>query len=189
MKVSFGIVALGFLIALPASATPETYAIDTPHSRSNFEVEWLGINTILGRFNKTTGKITLDRTAKTGSIEVEIDATTIDTGFTPRDELLQTEDYFDTAKFPTITFRSSKLRFNGDALSGADGELTMLGVTRPVRLELASFKCITHPVNKRELCGGIAKGSIKRTDFGMTRVSRSIGEVIQFSLNIAAFKN
>ena len=189
MKVSFGIVVLGFLIALPASAAPENYAIDTPHSSSNFEVEWLGVNTIPGRFNKTTGKITLDRAAKTGSIEAEIDTTTIDTGFMRRDELLRTEDYFDTTKFPTITFRSSNLRFNGDVLSGADGELTMLGVARPVRLELTSFKCTTHPVNKRELCGAIAKGSIKRTDFGMTRISRTIGEVIQFSLNIVAYKN
>ena len=189
MKVSFGIVVLGFLIALPASAAPENYAIDTPHSSSNFEVEWLGVNTIPGRFNKTTGKITLDRAAKTGSIEAEIDTTTIDTGFMRRDELLRTEDYFDTTKFPTITFRSSNLRFNGDVLSGADGELTMLGVARPVRFVLTSFKCTTHPVYKRELCGAIAKGSIKRTDFGMTRISRTIGEVIQFSLNIVAYKN
>ncbi len=189
MKVSFGMVVLGFLIALPAAATTENYAIDTPHSYSNFEVEWLGINSIRGRFNKTTGKITLDRTAKKGSIEAEIDTTTIDTGFARRDELLRNEDYFDATKFPTITFRSSNLHFNSDALSGADGELTMLGVTRPVRLELTSFKCITHPVNKRELCGAIAKGSIKRTDFGMTKASRSIGDVIQFSLNIAAYKN
>jgi polyisoprenoid-binding protein YceI len=100
-----------------------------------------------------------------------------------------TENYFNVAQQPTITFRAGNLRFNGEALAGAEGELTMLGVTRPVKLEITSFKCITHPVNKRELCGAVATATIQRSEFGMTKVSRSISEEIRIYLNIEAIKS
>ncbi len=144
---------------------------------------------IRGRFNKTTGTITLDRVGKTGSIEAEIDVATVDTGYARRDELLRTENYFDASKFPTMTFRSKNLRYGGETLVGADGELTLLGVTRPVSLELASLTCITHPTNKRETCGAVASGTIRRSDFGMTRASRSIGDDVRIFINIFSYKN
>lgn len=189
MKIKIGLFAMSLLFAAPAAAAPETYAIDMPHSFSNFEVGHMGITWIRGRFNKTSGKVTLDRAEKKGSIEAEIDAASVDTGYARRDELLRTESYFNVAQYPTMTFRSNNLRFNGDVLVGADGELTMLGVTRPVSLEIASFKCITHPVNKREICGAVANGMIQRSEFGMTKVSRSISEEIRIYINIEAIKN
>jgi polyisoprenoid-binding protein YceI len=185
----FGTFLAGIIVTAPASAAPETYAIDTSHSYSNFEVGHLGITMIRGRFNKTTGSITLDRAARSGSIVAEIDASTIDTGHVRRDELLRTESYFNTAKFPAITYRSSKLNFKDDILTGVEGELTMLGVTRPVNLEIPSFKCITHPVNKREICGAVAHGTLKRSDFGMTQVSRSISDEIRIFINVEGIKN
>ena len=189
MKLYGGLIVSGVLLAAPAAAAPETYVIDLPHSFSNFEVGYLGVTSIRGRFNKTTGTITLDRAAKTGSIEAEIDVTTVDTGHARRDELLRTENYFNPSAFPAMTFRSKNLRFNGDDLVGADGELTLLGVTRPVSLELASLTCITHPTNKRETCGAVATGTIRRSEFGMTRASRSIGDDIRIFINIFAYKN
>jgi polyisoprenoid-binding protein YceI len=189
MKLHRGLIVMGVLLAAPAAAAPETYVIDLPHSFSNFEVGYLGVTSIRGRFNKTTGTITLDRVGKTGSIEAQIDVTTVDTGYARRDELLRTENYFNAAEYPTMTFRSKNLRFNGDDLAGADGELTLLGVTRPVSVELVSLKCITHPTNKRETCGAIATGTIRRSDFGMTRASRSIGDDIRVFINVFAYKN
>ncbi len=189
MKLYSGLIVTGALLAAPAAAAPETYVIDVPHSFSNFEIGYLGVTLIRGRFNKTTGTITLDRAAKTGSIETEIDVTTVDTGNTRRDELLRTENYFNSSEFPAMTFRSKNLRFKGDDLVGADGELTLLGVTRPVSLELASLKCITHPTNKRETCGAVATGAIRRSEFGMTRASGSIGDEIRIFINIFAYKN
>jgi polyisoprenoid-binding protein YceI len=188
MKLKFAFVIFS-LVATTAAAAPETFVIDMPHSFSNFEVGHLGINWIHGRFNKTSGKITLDRVAKQGTIEAEIDVSSVDTGFTRRDELLRSEDYFNASKFPTITFRSNTLRFKDDALVGADGELTMLGVTRPVGLELVSFKCITHPGNKREICGAVARTTVKRSEFGMTRASSSLSDEIRISINIEALKS
>ena len=189
MKFKSAFALLGLLLATSATAAPETYVIDMPHSFSNFEVGHLGINWIHGRFDKTSGKITLDRAAKQGSIQAEIDVSSVSTGFARRDDLLRSEDYFNAAKFPTMTFRSDKLRFKDDALVGADGELTLLGMTRPVSLELTSFKCITHPVNKREICGAVARTTIKRTEFGMTRASSSLSDEIHISINIEAIKS
>lgn len=189
MRLCRGFIVLGILLAAPAGAAPETYVIDLPHSFSNFEVGYLGVTSIRGRFNKTTGTITLDRAEKTGNIEAEIDATTVDTGYARRDELLRTENYFNSSQFPTMTFRSRSLRFDGDNLVGADGELTLLGVTRPVSLELVSLKCITHPTNKRETCGAVASGTIRRSEFGMTRASKSIGDEVRVFINIFAYKN
>ena len=148
MKMKLALAVIGCALAASVYGAPETFNIDSPHTSANFEVTHLGINTIPGRFDKTTGKIVLDREAKTGSIEAEIDVSTISTGFAARDKLLKSEDYFNADKFPTITFRSVRLRFKGEDLAGADGELTMMGVTRPVSLELESFKCITNPANK-----------------------------------------
>jgi len=189
MKLYSGLMAMGVLLAAPAAAAPETYVIDMPHSFSNFEVGYLGVTSLRGRFNKTTGTITLDRAGKTGSIEAEIDVSTIDTGYTRRDELLRTENYFNPSQFPNMTFRSKNLRFDGDNLVGADGELTLLGVTRPVNLEIVSLKCMTHPTNKRETCGAVASGTIRRSEFGMTRASKSIGDDIRVFINIFAYKN
>lgn len=189
MNVGAGCVMIGLLLALPASAAPETFVIDTAHSFTNFEAGHLGITSIRGRFNKTTGKITLDRSGKEGGIEAEIDAASVDTGHARRDELLRTENYFNVEQHPKLTFRSTRLRFHGEALASAEGELTMLGVTRPVILEITSFKCITHPANKREICGAVASGMIQRSEFGMTRVSRSISEEIRIWINIEAIRN
>ena len=189
MKLRFALAVLPALLAAPGAWAADTFAIDMPHSFSNFEIGHLGLTRIHGRFNKTSGKITLDRAAKQGTIEAEIDAASIDTGYARRDELLRSEDYFDVAKFPTITFRSKNLRFKGDTLVAADGELTILGVTRPVTLELETFNCITHPVNKREICGTIARTTIKRSDFGMTRASRSLSDEVRISLNIEALRS
>lgn len=190
MRIRIGVLfAMSLLLPLPVAAAPETFVIDMPHSFSNFEVGHLGITWIRGRFNKTSGKITLDRAEKKGSIEAEIDVASVDTGYARRDQLLQNENYFNVAQYPTMTFRSSNLRFNGDALAGAEGELTMLGVTRPVTLEITSFKCITHPVNKREICGAVAIGTIQRSEFGMTKASKSISEEVRIYLNIEAIKS
>lgn len=188
MRLKPALLAVGCALAASAQAAPETFNIDSSHTSANFEITHLGINTIPGRFDKTTGKIVMDREAKTGSIEADIDVNTINTGYGRRDTLLKSEDYFNAEKFPTITFRATKLRFKGDTLAAADGELTMTGVTKPVTLELESFKCITNPANKREICGAVAKTTIKRADFGMTRASRSLGEEVKISINLEAIK-
>lgn len=188
-RASFLACALAAGFVSPAFGAPESFNIDSPHTSSVYEVMHLGLTTVPGRFDKTTGKIVIDREAKTGSIEAEIDATTINTGFAARDKLLRSEDYFNTDKFPTITFKSTKVLFKGDNIAAAEGELTLLGVTKPVTLTADSFNCITNPANKRYTCGGIFRTAIKRADFGMTRASRTIGEEVKISIHIEAIRS
>ena len=155
-------------VALAAQAQ-DTYAGDPAHTYAFFEVGHLGISWIRGRFNKVDARVTLDRANLRGAIEAVIDTASLDTGHAARDKHLRSEDYLHVEKFPTMTFRSSNLRFKGDTLVGADGELTLLGVTRPVALDIGYFKCIQHPRTKQDMCGADARTTIRRSEFGLKR--------------------
>ena len=155
MKKLFAfLVAAG--VSLGAAAAPETYVIDNTHTFPRFEYSHFGYSTQVSRFDKTSGKIVLDRAAKSGSVDVVIDATSVNTGFPVFNSHLQGEDFFDTKKYPTITFKSDKLNFEGDRLASVDGKLSIKGVTKPVRLEVTSFHCMPHPMLKKDACGANA---------------------------------
>ncbi|WP_273454191.1 YceI family protein, partial [Nevskia ramosa] len=128
-----------------------------------------------GKIDKNSGAVVLDRAAKTGSIEILMDMTSIDFGLDKMNEHAKKEDFFDVAKYPTATYKSTKLTFSGDTLTAVDGDLTLHGVTKPVRLTVNQFKCIPHPFYKREVCGADASAVIDRTDFG---VSYGVGKAI-----------
>src|SRR5688572_3297384 len=140
-----------FAIAAPALAQ-EVYVSDPPHTQAFFEVGHLGIAWIRGRFNAVDAKVMLDRSAKQGTIEAVIKTASLDTGHEARDKHLRSADYLDVEKFPTMMFKSGNLKFAGDTLTGADGELTIMGVTRPVSLNVSMFRCIQHPANKSGMC-------------------------------------
>ncbi len=185
-RIAVAIVALG--ITLPAGAQ-EVYVGYPPHTWAFFETGHLGIAWIRGRFNKTpTAKIILDRAARNGSIDVVIDTASVDTGHEARDKHVRSADFLDVEKFPTITFKSNNLKFSGDNLIGADGELTMMGVTKPVSLNVTLFRCIQHPVNKRDICGADASTAIKRSEFGIKRGAVGIGDDVKISIQIEAYK-
>jgi polyisoprenoid-binding protein YceI len=179
--------------ALTAAATlaaaQESYTADPNHTVPSFEVTHGGDFTITrGMFQKTAGKITLDRTAKTGSIEIVIDTASVTTGHAKRDELLRSDSYFNVSRFPSMTFRSQNLKFSGDKPVSAEGELTLLGISKPVSLAITSFKCRPHPVNKRDQCGADGTAQIKRSEFGMTRLS-SAGDDVKILFQIEAYKD
>lgn len=167
----------------------ETYTIDATHTYPMFEVNHLGFSTQRGRFNKTSGKITLDREAKKGSIEAVVDVTSLDMGLDKWDAHLKSEDFFNAEKFPTMTFASDKLKFDGIKLTGAEGTLTLLGVTRPVKLSITNFKCGEHPMNKKPLCGAEVVTSIKRSEFGMTKYVPAVGDEVKISFPVEAYKD
>ena len=101
-------------------------------------------------------------------MDVTIDATSIKTFDTRLDAIVKGERFFNVEKFPTMTFVSSKLTFDGDRPVAADGELTMMGVTKPVNLKIIDFVCGENPFNKKAMCGADATATIKRSDFGLT---------------------
>lgn len=175
--------------ALPISAlAAETYTVDPTHTYPHFSVSHLGFSTLQGRFDKTSGKVTLDRSAKSGSVDITIDATSINTGLAKRDDHLKSPDFFNTAEFPTLNYKGS-IKFNGDTPSSVQGSLTLLGVTKPVTLTIDSFKCGANPMNKKEECGASAYTQIKRSDFGMKAFLPGVGDDIRLVFEIEAYKD
>jgi polyisoprenoid-binding protein YceI len=154
-----------------------------------FEVNHLGFSTQRGRFNNVTGKIMLVPAQKSGSIEVTIDSASVDMGLEAWDKHMRGEDFFNVEKFPNMTFKSTKLMYEGDKLVGAEGDFTLLGVTQPVRLDVKGFACGTHPINKKALCGADISTTIKRSDFGMTKYLPGIGDTVVINIPVEAFKD
>jgi polyisoprenoid-binding protein YceI len=145
----------------------DTYKIDPSHTYPSFEADHFGgLSVWRGKFNKTEGSIVVDRAARTGSVDIDIDATTIDFGNDKLNEHAKKAEMFDVAKFPTATYKG-KLVFNGDNPASINGELTLHGVTKPVTLTINKFKCIQHPMLKREVCGADASATFNRSDFGV----------------------
>jgi polyisoprenoid-binding protein YceI len=179
---------------LAALAAPQTYGFDPMHSFPNFTVNHLGMNTIHGRFDKMTGKVVLDTAAKTGSLEAKITTASITTGDAKhadgtrsRDEHLRSADFFNSPEFPEMVYKSTRFNFNGDNVESIDGTLTLLGVTKPVKLNVTFFKCGPHPFTKKPMCGAYAEGTIKRTDFGMKFGVPAISDDIKLAIGVEAY--
>jgi polyisoprenoid-binding protein YceI len=171
-----------------AYAAPETYAIDPAHSMPRFEYSHFGYSLQLSRFDTVSGKITIDRAAKSGSVDVTIDAKSVNTGSTLFNGHIQGEDFFDTAKYPTITFKSSKVKFDGDKVASVDGDLTVKGITKPVTLTVNSFLCMPHPMMKKDACGATATTKVKRSDFNMGKYAPYVGDEVTLTIPVESVK-
>jgi len=159
---------LGASIALPAAAAAEVYVLDPSHSQPQWEAHHIGFSDQRGSFTKIEGKIALDRAANKGSVDVNIDATSVRSYNERLDAILKGERFFNVEKFPQISFKSNDVKFDGDRVVAINGELTMVGVTKPVVLTVTKFACGPNPFNKRPMCGGVATTTIKRSEWGMT---------------------
>lgn len=168
------IALLAIALPLTALAAPETYTLDPFHTYPNFSVDHLGFSTIYGRFDKSSGKFTLDKAARSGSLELAVETASINAADNEkgnrqrsRDDHLRSPDFFNVAEYPRMTYKSTGVKFNGDNLATVEGNLTLLGVTKPLVLQVERWKCGPHPFNKKEMCGGNVSGTLKRSDFGM----------------------
>lgn len=152
-----------------AAAAPATYKIDPDHTYPSFEADHMGgLSRWRGKFNHTAGTVTLDKGAGTGSVEITVDMTSADFGNDALNKMAQGDTLFDTAKYPTATYTGQLAGFRDGKPTRVDGLLTLHGVTRPVDLEIDSFKCMPHPVLKREVCGADARATIQRDQFGIS---------------------
>lgn len=188
MKKMISAVVFASTFAVPVFAA-DTYNIDPSHTFPVFEVNHLGYSVQHGRFNKTSGKITLDMAAKKGSVDLTIETTSLDMGFPLWDEHISAEGFLNTAKFPTITFKSNNLVFKDGKVVAAEGDFTLLGVTKPLTVTVSGFVCGDHPFTKKPMCGANIGGVIKRSEFGMTKYVPAISDDIKIHVPVEAYKN
>lgn len=183
------LITLAATISNAALAASETYTIDSNHTLPRFSYSHFGYSTQLSRFDKASGKIIIDRVAKTGSVDVTIDTTSVDTGYALFNEHIQGKDFLDTAKYPTATFKSTQLKFEGDQLVAVDGTLTLKGISKPVSLKVTSFHCMPHPIYLKAACGANATTVVKRTDFDMGKYAPNVSDEITIDIPVEATKD
>jgi polyisoprenoid-binding protein YceI len=175
---------LGLAFAASVSAAPVTYEIDPAHTYPSFEADHSGgVSLWRGKINSSAGKITLDKEAGAGTVEVTMDMKTIDFGHQGLNDHAQTPDIFDTAKYPTATYSGRLANFRNGAPTTVEGNLTMHGVTKPVALTINSFKCIPDR-SGREKCGADASATINREDFGVA-FGKNFGFDMKVTLRIS----
>ncbi len=184
--LAFGIAAASLNTA--AFAAPETYVADSSHTFSRFSYSHFGYSTQLSRFNKNSGKVVFDKAAKTGSVDIVIDTKSVDTGNDTFNEHIQGEDFLDTAKYPTATFKSTKVIFEGDKPAKIEGNLTLKGVTKPVTLTVTSFQAMPHPMLKKDAIGANAYTVVKRSDFNAGKYAPYVGDEVRIDVALEAIK-
>ena len=170
-------------------AAPENYTLDPTHTYLHFGVSHLGFSTLHGRFDQTSGHFTINNAAKTASVKVNIEAASINTGLEKRDDHLRSPDFMNAVEFPIVAYESTAVTFVGDNPSVIEGNLTLLGVTKPVTLTIKAFKCGTNPMNKRAMCGMDAVGSLKRSEFGMTYALPGVGDELKLTIEAEGYKD
>jgi polyisoprenoid-binding protein YceI len=185
------------LSALPlvAAAQVETYALDPYHTIPHFSLEYHGYGTLSGRFDKTSGRFTIDRTARKGGLDFAIEAASVNTGDgdkgprpRSRDEHLRSPDFFNVVEFPRITFKSTNVKFGSDGPAEVEGQLTLLGTTKPLTFKIDRWVCKDHPVYKKPSCGGNASAVFKRSDFGMKYGIPSMSDEVRLTTLFLAFR-
>ena len=186
MKKTLATLAFAAAAATPALAAPETFVLDGTHSFPRFEYSHFGFSNQIHRFDKTSGTIVYDKAAKTGSVDITIDAKSVDTGYALFNEHIQGEDFLDTAKFPTATFKSTKVIFKGDKPVKVEGNLTLKGVTKPVTLTVTSFQSMPHPMLKKPAIGANAFTVVKRSDFGAGKYAPYVGDEVRIDIALEA---
>jgi polyisoprenoid-binding protein YceI len=180
--------AVAALIAGAAAAAPERFSIEPMHTVPMFAVGHQGISVQRGLFGRAAGSVTIDRAAKSGTIDVAVDTASLTTGDALRDRVLRGEDFLDAARYPAATFRSTSIVYDGERPVAADGELTLRGVTRPLRVDIGPLRCGEQFVTRRAVCGTDVAATFKRSSFGMTAFAREIADDVALTIQVEALR-
>ena len=173
-------------LAGPALAA-DKFTVDPTHTYPSIEFSHMGLSIWRGKFEKTKGNIVLDRAARTGTAEIVIETASLNFGLEEMNKYARSEDFFNVAKYPAATYKGA-LKFVGDSPRTVEGQLTLLGVTRPVQLTINTFKCMPHPMLKKEWCGADVEADVNRADFGMRRYVEADGGKIHLRIQVEALK-
>lgn len=188
LSAALALAAIATAVTAPALAAPETYVLDGTHTFPRFSYNHLGYSTQQSRFNKTTGKIILDQATKTGEVDIVIDTKSVDTGSSIMDEEIQGKDFLDTTKYPTATFKSNRVVFEGDRPVAVHGTLTLKGVTQPVTLTVTSFQAMPHLLLKKDAIGANAYTVVKRSEFNADKYAPYVSDEVRIDIAVEAIK-
>jgi polyisoprenoid-binding protein YceI len=173
---------LAFTATAPASAA--NFAIDTTHSNIVFLVNHLGYSRMVGQFQDWSGSFTFDEAKpEASSVKLAIKTESVDTDLQKRDDHLRSADFFNAVEFPEMTFASTGIEVTGENTGKLTGDLTLLGVTKPVTLDVTFNKAATNPWGTFA-AGFSATGSLKRSDFGMTTMLGGLGDEIALIIEV-----
>jgi polyisoprenoid-binding protein YceI len=172
--------SIAALLGAGAFAAPVTYTLDPGHTYPSFEADHMGgLSVWRGKFTASSGKVVYDKVAKSGNIDVTVDMSSVDFGMPKLNEHAKSAEIFDVAKYPTATFSGKFTKWNGASPTEAEGTFTMHGVSKPLTLTINSFLCKPNPMNKKEVCGADANGTINRADFGV-----NFGDKLGFKMDV-----
>jgi polyisoprenoid-binding protein YceI len=175
--------------ALSSAFAADSYTIDPGFSMASFEIPRVAFSSQRGLFTKTKGRVLLDLPARKGSVEFIIDTRSIDMGSAAWTAHLADDELFDTKRFPTMSFKSDKLIFEGNKVIAAEGQFTMLGVTKPLKVLVSNFQCGISPVDQRSMCSGNISANIKRSDFGLTKYIPVVSDEVSISVPVDAYRD
>jgi polyisoprenoid-binding protein YceI len=188
MKAAF--FGLSLALASGTAAQAASYTIDETHAHAAFRVSHLGFSHTLGQFKEISGTLEFDEAdAAASSVSVTINTSSVDSAHGPRDEHLRGSDFFNVEEFPTMSFTSTGIEVTGDKTGKLTGDLTLLGVTKPVTLDVTFNQAGAHPFDPSKFVAGFsATGQINRTDFGMNYAAPVIGETVDLMIEVEAVK-
>ena len=182
--LTFAIALIGALTTGAAPAAPLAYQVDPAHTRVHWEVRHFGTSTLRGRFGQVEARIVLDRAAQRGELAVTIDTRIVDSGVAPLDAMLRGSSFLAAEQHPQAYFVASALEFDGERLTGARGEFTLRGVSRPLTLRALRFACLQEAA--REVCGGDFEAEFLRSDHGITFGLPFVGDKVRLLIQIEA---
>lgn len=191
MKMMSKLLATALLsaaVVTPVFAAPATYGVEPNHTFPRFSYTHLGFTTQQSRFDKTTGTVVYDKEGRAGSVDITIDTRSVSTGSALFNQHIQAEDFLDTAKYPNVTFKSTKINFDGDKPVSIEGDLTMKGITKRVTLTVTRFLAAPHPIQKKDTIGADAYTIVKRTDFNMGKYAPAVSDEVRIDIAIEALK-
>lgn len=175
--------AAAVLASSTAFAASQTYTIDPRHTYPSLEFSHMGVSVWRGKFDKTSGTMVIDREAKTGTVDVVVDASSIDFGLKEMNDEAKSDKFLEVAKYPTITYKG-KIEFVGDEPKSVDGQVTIRGMTKPLKLTINSAKCMDHPFYHKEVCGADAQGELNWSEWGMKMSQYGQGEMGRLVMHI-----
>ncbi len=186
MKKTLIAAAFAAFFAGQALAAPQTYSVDPAHTFPRFSYDHMGMSKQILRFDKTSGTVVLDKAARQAEVDVTIDMTSVSTGFEMFNGHIQGEDFLDTTQFPTATFKSTQVVFDGDKPVSIAGDLTIKGITQPVTLTVTSFYNGSHPMMKKDSIGANATAVISRTAFNAGKFAPGVGDEVTLDIALEA---